>query len=124
MSDPFPRWPSAWLDEQDVAAEQSLVDHAGVELVTGLRGDGQVLLSVTWPGGRRYMLVDPVGGGVPQALRAGEKSTDPETARLVEGFWSQALTLAKKLLDGDLDALELPADDPPGGKRRRWRRGR
>jgi hypothetical protein len=120
MTDRFPRWPSAWLDEQDLATEE-VVAHAGdVQLLSGLRSDGQVLLSVSWPQGRRYLLVDPVGNQDPQALRAGEKSDDPETARLVEGLWSQALTLAKRLLDGD---VRLPVQQRDRPRRRPWRRG-
>jgi hypothetical protein len=119
MTDRFPRWPSAWLDEQDLATEE-VVAHAGdVQLVSGLRADGQVLLSVSWPEGRRYLLVDPVGNEGPQALRAGETSDDPETARLVEGLWSQALTVAKRLIDGD---VQLPVQQQRP-RRRPWRRG-
>lgn len=120
MTDPFPAWPSAWLEDHTVAAEEVVAADHGVELVSALRNDGQVLLSVRWPGGRRYMLVDPVGGGVPLALRSGEKAEDAEAARLVEGLWSQALTLAKRLIDGE----DLLPPEPPEGKRRRFGFGR
>lgn len=97
----FPLWPGDWLTDHGVAAEQVLAADEHVELVTALRGDGQVLFRLSWPEGRRWMLVDPVGGGVPSALRAGEKADDRDVARTVEGLWSQALTLAKGLLDGE-----------------------
>lgn len=114
----FPDWPSAWLEDHDVATSQALAAGEGVELVSALRGDGQVLFRVSWPEGRRWMLVDPVGGGVPSALRAGVRSPDGEAARIVEGLWSQALTLAKGLLDGD---VELPGEQG-ASRKRRWRR--
>ncbi|MCW3013278.1 MAG: hypothetical protein JWO02_370 [Solirubrobacterales bacterium] len=119
MTDRFPRWPSAWLDERDLATEEVVARAGDVELVSGLRSDGVVLLSVSWPGGRRYLLVDPVGHQGPQALRAGEKSDDAETARVVEALWSQALNLAKHLIDGD---VELPLPQSRSGWRP-WRRG-
>ena len=117
----FPEWPSAWLEDHGVATSQALAAGEGVELVSALRGDGQVLFRVTWPEGRRWMIVDPVGGGVPSALRAGEPAADGEAARLVEGLWSQALTLAKGLIDGDV-ALPAEGDEPSGRKKRPWRR--
>ena len=116
MSDDFPRWPPDWLDEYDLSKEETLAAAGDVELRTGLRGDGQVLFSVQWPEGLRWMLVDPVGGGVPHALRIGERSEEPETSRLVEGLWSQALTFAKQLIDGDITSVQAP-------RRRRFGRG-
>jgi len=119
MTDPFPRWPPDWLDEHDLAAEEVLAQSADVALASGLRKDGQVLLSVSWPGGRRYLLVDPIGNDAPRALRVGERAEDPEIGRTVDGLWSQALKLAKQLIDGE---TELPAPEPPERRRGRWRR--
>jgi hypothetical protein len=121
MTDAFPRWPPDWLDEHDLSTEEELGQVGEVEFLTGLRSDGQVLMSVTWPEGRRYMLVDPVGNEGPRALRVGEKSEDPDVARMVEGVWSQALSLAKQLIDGDIQSITPPAPGRSG--RRGWRRG-
>ncbi|WP_354700952.1 hypothetical protein DSM112329_01245 [Paraconexibacter sp. AEG42_29] len=128
MSDDFPRWPPDWLDEYALSKEETLAAAGAVELRSGLRGDGQILFAVQWPDGLRYMVVDPVGGGTPQALRIGEKSEDGEIARLVEGLWSQALAQAKQLIDGEIQAATplmptLPDPGGDGGRRRRWGRG-
>ncbi|WP_372790735.1 hypothetical protein [Paraconexibacter sp.] len=121
MDDLFPHWPPAWVDDHDIAADERVAVEGDVEFVSALRADDRVLLSVAWPGGKRYLLVDPVGNDAPQALRVGEVADDPQTARMIDALWSQALTLAKKLMDGD---LELPTE-PPERKSRlgRWRRG-
>ena len=79
--------------------------------------DERVLLSVSWPGGRRYLMIDPRGEGEPEAFRAGELSTDPDLARSIDAMWSQALLLAKQIEDG-----EMPTFDEQPPKRRRWRR--
>jgi hypothetical protein len=85
--------------------------------MSALRSDQRVLLSVSWPGGRRYLMIDPDGDGAPEAFRAGATSTDSDLARAIDAMWSQALRLAKQILDG-----ELPGLDEPPEKRRRWRR--
>lgn len=128
MSDDYPRWPPDWLDEYALSKEETLAAAGTVELRSGLRGDGQILFAVEWSDGLRYMIVDPVGGGTPHALRIGEKSADGEVARLVEGLWSQALAQAKALIDGEIQAATplMPAAPELGssdGKRRRWGRG-
>ncbi len=120
MSDRFPSWPDDWLDDHSVATEQVVAEAQGVRLTSGLRSDGQILMSLAWPEGRRYMRVDPIGNERPSALRVGEKrADDPEVNRIVEGLWSQALALAKQIVDGELTG-------PPGAQaqpgRRRWGR--
>jgi hypothetical protein len=121
MTDSFPRWPPDWIDEHDLAAEEVLAATDDVSLMSALRKDDRVLMSVSWPGGRRYMLIDPLGNNPPQALRIGERAEDAEVSRIVEALWSQALTIAKQLMDGELPAIPPPEEDPP--KRRRWGRG-
>ena len=108
------------------AALEVLAEAGDIAFASALRADDRVLLSVSWPGGKRWLMVDPVGNEAPQALRIGERSEDPEISRMVEGVWSQALTRAKQLMDGELDlGAEGPGEtpDPPAGPRRRWRRG-
>ncbi len=120
MDDPFPHWPPDWVDDYDLAADERVAVEGDVEFVSALRADDRVLLSVSWPGGKRYLLVDPIGTDAPQALRVGEVAEDPQTARMIDALWSQALTLAKKLMDGD---LELPTEPPERkGRLGRWRR--
>jgi hypothetical protein len=129
LPDPFPRWPPPWLEDHSIVTEETLAEGEGVALVTALRSDDRVLISVTWPTGRRYVLVDPVGTHPPEALRVGEPPGDADDARLVDGAWSQVLTLAKQLMDG---VVQMPwgqmgrgaedAGEPPP-KRRPWRRG-
>ncbi|HEX6391238.1 MAG TPA: hypothetical protein VFZ89_17380 [Solirubrobacteraceae bacterium] len=129
MTDPFPQWPPDWVEDHELAAEQVVAATDDVSLTSALRTDDRLLLSVSWPGGRRWMLVDPVGNHAPEALRIGERAEDGEVARLVEGLWSQALTLAKRLMDGDLTAEALAAAAAAAGeeelpkKKRRWGRG-
>lgn len=121
--DDFPRWPPDWIEDHELAEEDTIAAEAGVSLTSAVREDGQVLVSAAWPGGIRYLRVDPFGTEDPQALRAGVRSEDPEIARMVEGAWSQALTLAKQLIDGD---VRLPDPAPEGGDEHRggrsWRR--
>lgn len=102
MTASFPSWPPDWLEDRTLAAEGVVAEEQGVVLTHGLGSDGQVLLSVSWPEGRRWMLIDPVGGGLPQALRIGQDADDPGIARLVDRTWSQALGIAKQLIDGDV----------------------
>ncbi len=121
MDDPFPHWPPDWVDDHDIAADERVAVEGDVEFVSALRADDRVLLSVSWPGGKRYLLVDPIGTDAPQALRIGEIAHDPQTAKMIDALWSQALTLAKKLMDGD---LEIPTEQPEQTSRlSRWRRG-
>ena len=126
VDDDFPRWPPPWIEDRPLAAEEVLAEAGDIAFASALRADDRVLLSVSWPGGKRWLMVDPVGNEAPQALRIGERSEDPEISRMVEGVWSQALTRAKQLMDGELDlGAEGPGEtpDPPAGPRRRWRRG-
>jgi hypothetical protein len=87
--------------------------------MSALRSDERVLLSVSWPGGRRYLMIDPHGVGDPEAFRAGETSSDPDVARSIDAMWSQALQLAKQVADGE---LPMAPEEQPERKRRRWRR--
>jgi hypothetical protein len=125
MTDPLPQWPPDWVEDHDIAAEQVVVASDDLTLATALRADDRVLISVSWPGGRRYILIDPVGNDDPRALRAGEEPDDAELRRQLDAMWSQALGIAKKLIDGD---IEVGPDGLGGGeeeqrKGRRWRRG-
>jgi hypothetical protein len=122
MTDAFPRWPPDWLEDHTLATEESLPASEDIEFLSALRSDGSVLFSVAWPGGRRYLLVDPIGNVGPQALRVGEKSEDGEIARGVEGVWSGALALAKQLVDGEVDPPGA-GDEGDQPRRGRWRRG-
>jgi hypothetical protein len=63
-------------------------------------------------------MIDPQGGAAAEAFRAGSTSTDSDFARSIDAMWSQALQLAKQILDG-----ELPAFGEQPKKRRRWRGG-
>jgi hypothetical protein len=110
MIDDFPRWPPDWVEDHDLATEETVAATDEVSLTSALRNDDRLLMAVSWPGGRRYMLVDPVGNDAPQALRIGERAEDAEVASLVEGLWSQALTIAKRIMDGELPAMP-PAED-------------
>lgn len=126
--DDFPRWPPDWIEDHALDQEDTIAAEGDVSLASAVREDGQVLVSASWPGGIRYLRVDPFGTEGPEALRAGVKSEDPEVARTVEGFWSQALTLAKQLIDGDVrlpDPAPPREDDGEDGRRsgrRPWRR--
>lgn len=121
MTDPLPTWPPDWVEDHDLAAEQQLLATDELTLATALRADDRVLISVSWPGGRRYLLVDPIGNDAPLALRAGDEPGDPEVRRQLDAMWSQALGLAKQLIDGDLEVPPDTLEDEP--RRRRWRRG-
>jgi hypothetical protein len=118
MDDIFlPLWPPAWVDDHALSDEQLVAAGEEVKLMSAVRSDERVLLSVSWPGGRRYLMIDPHGNAAPEAFRAGPTSTDPDLARAIDAMWSQALQLAKQIQDGDLPAIE---EEPR--KRRRWRR--
>ena len=116
MDDLFiPLWPPAWVEDHTLSDEQLVAAGEDVKLMSAVRSDERVLLSVSWPGGRRYLMIDPHGGAA-EAYRAGEASADSELARSIDAMWSQALQLAKQILDG-----ELPPFGEPPKKRRRWR---
>lgn len=123
--DHLPAWPPDWVEDHDLAAEQVVAASADVELASALRADDRILMSVSWPGGRRYLLIDPVGAQPAQALRAGDLAEDPEIARAVDGLWSRALTLARQIMDGELEmpGPDASGDDEPPRRRRPWRRG-
>jgi hypothetical protein len=117
MDDLFiPLWPPAWVEEHTLSDEQLVAAGEEVKLMSAVRSDERILLSVSWPGGRRYLMIDPHGDGAAEAFRAGATSTDSEFARSIDAMWSQALLLAKQILDG-----ELPAFGEAPKKRRRWR---
>jgi len=119
MDDIFiPLWPPAWVEDHTLSDEQLVAAGEDVKLMSALRSDERVLLSVSWPGGRRYLMIDPEGDAAPEAFRAGATSTDQDLARSIDAMWSQALRLAKQILDGELPSLE---DEQPK-KRRPWRR--
>jgi hypothetical protein len=122
MDDLFiPLWPPAWVEGFTLSDEQLVAAGEDVRLMSAVRSDERVLLSVSWPGGRRYLMIDAHGGADPEAFRAGTIATDADLARSIDAMWSQALRLAKQIQDGELPALEQPP--PPPEKRRRWRRG-
>jgi hypothetical protein len=113
----IPLWPPAWVDEHDVGDEELIDAGEDVRLMSARRSDKRVLLSVSWPGGRRYLMIDPESGAAAEAFRAGAPPADTELARAIDAMWSQALLLAKQMMDG-----EFPASDEPPPKRRGWRR--
>jgi hypothetical protein len=117
MEDIFiPLWPPAWVEDHTLGDEQVVAAGEDVRLMSALRSDQRVLLSVSWPGGRRYLMIDPHGDGAPEAFRAGATATDSDLARSIDVMWSQALQLAKQIMDGELPSVQEP------DKRRRWRR--
>ena len=117
MDDLFiPLWPPAWVEDHALSDEQLVAAGEDVRLMSAVRSDERVLLSVSWPGGRRYLMIDPHGAAAPEAFRAGAASEDSELARSIDAMWSQALQLAKQVLDG-----ELPVFGEEPKKRRRWR---
>src|SRR3982751_5481956 len=113
----IPLWPPAWVEDHTISDEQLVDAGEDVKLMSAVRSDQRVLLSVWWPGGRRYLMIDPQGGAAPEAFRAGTVSADTRLAHSIDAMWSQALRLAKQILDGELPALD---EQPP--KRRGWRR--
>src|SRR3982751_2324069 len=116
MDDLFiPLWPPAWVEDHTLSDEQLVAAGEDVKLMSAVRSDERVLLSVSWPGGRRYMMIDPLGDSPPEAFRAGATSSDADTARSIDAMWSQALQVAKRIVDGDLPA---PAEQ----RRKRWPR--
>jgi hypothetical protein len=118
MDDLFiPLWPPPWVEDHSLSDEQLIAAGDDVKLMSAVRSDERVLLSVSWPGGRRYLMIDPRGDAAAEAFRAGEASEDPDLARAIDAMWSQALQLAKQVEDG-----EAPLPDEQQGKRRRWRR--
>jgi hypothetical protein len=118
----IPLWPPGWVEDHIVADEQLVDAGEDVKLMSAVRSDQRVLLSVSWPGGRRYLMIDPQGGAAPEAFRAGAVSEDTRLAHAIDAMWSQALMLAKQIQDGEVPALdEQPRDEEPP-KRRRWRR--
>jgi hypothetical protein len=118
MNDLFiPLWPPAWVEDHTLSDEQLVAAGDDVKLMGAVRSDQRVLLSVSWPGGRRYLMIDPHGDAAAEAFRAGATSSDPDLARSIDAMWSQALKLAKQILDG-----ELPSLGEQTKKRRRWRR--
>jgi hypothetical protein len=122
MDDLFiPLWPPAWLEGHTLGDEQLVAAGDDVSLMSAARSDERVLLSVSWPGGRRYLMIDPHGDAAPEAFRAGTIAADADLARAIDAMWSQALRLAKQIMDGELEVPEEAlGEDPP--KRRRWRR--
>jgi hypothetical protein len=117
----IPLWPPAWLEGYDIHDEQMVAAGEDVKLMSAVRSDERVLLSVSWPGGRRYLMIDPHGEAAAEAFRAGAPATDSDFARSIDAMWSQALRLAKQIQDGEMPALEEQPDEQPD-KRRRWRR--
>jgi len=118
MDDLFiPLWPPAWLEGHTISEEQLVAAGEDVKLMSAVRSDERVLLSLSWPGGRRYLMIDAHGDHAPEAFRAGATSTDPDVARSIDAMWSQALLLAKQILDG-----EPPTPDEQPRKRRPWPR--
>jgi hypothetical protein len=113
----IPLWPPAWVEDHEVSDEQLIDAGEDVRLMSAVRSDRRALLSVSWPGGRRYLMIDPEGGAAPEAFRAGAPSDDPDLARSIDAMWSQALLLAKRIEDG-----EVPEPEEPPRKRSRWRR--
>ena len=113
----IPLWPPAWVEDHTLRDEHLVGTGEDVKLMSAVRSDQRVLLSVSWPGGRRYLMIDPQGGAPAEAFRAGAAPADTGLARSIDAMWSQALMLAKRILDG-----ELPALDEQPRKRRGWRR--
>lgn len=113
----IPLWPPPWVEDHTLGDEQLVAAGEDVRLMSAVRSDERVLLSVSWPGGRRYLMVDPRGDAPAEAFRAGSVSTDAALARSIDAMWSQALRLAKQIMDGEPPTL----DDEPR-KRRGWRR--
>jgi hypothetical protein len=119
MDDLFiPLWPPPWVEDHTLTEEQLVAAGEEVKLMSAIRSDERVLLSVSWPGGRRYLMIDPSGVAAAEAFRAGDVSSDADVARSIDAMWSQALQIAKQIEDGE---LPTPGEQPER-KRRRWRR--
>src|SRR4051812_15771461 len=107
MDDIFiPLWPPAWVEDYTLSDEQLVAAGDDVKLMRAVRSDQRVLLSVSWPGGRRYLMIDPHGEGAAASFRAGATSANSDFARAIDAMWSQALQLAKQILDGELPSLD------------------
>jgi hypothetical protein len=53
-------------------------------------------------------MVDAAGDAPPEALRAGDAPANTELARAIDAMWSQALRVAKQIMDGELPTLDEP----------------
>jgi hypothetical protein len=102
----IPLWPPVWVEDYTLSDEQLVAAGEDVKLMSAVRSDQRVLLSVSWPGGRRYLMIDPQGGGPPEAFRTGAASADTDLARSIDAMWSQALRLAKQIVDGELPTFD------------------
>lgn len=118
----IPLWPPSWVEDHSLEDEQLVAAGEEVKLMTAVRSDERILLSVSWPGGRRYLMVAPDGVAPAEAFRAGEVSDDAALARSIDEMWSRALRIAKHIQDGDLPVLQEVAEEEPP-KRGWWRRG-
>ena len=124
MDDLFiPLWPPDWVRDHTLSDEQLVEAAEDVKLMSAVRSDERVLLSVSWPGGRRYLMIDPHGEAPAEAFRAGPTATDPDVARSIDAMWSQALLLAKRIEDGELPAAPADPEAEEPRRKRRWRRG-
>jgi len=61
-------WPRAWVEGYALGDERLVAAGGDVGLMSAVRCDQRVLLSVSWPGGRRYVMIDPRGEGAAEAL--------------------------------------------------------
>jgi hypothetical protein len=118
----IPLWPPPWLEDHTVSDEQLVSVTEDVRLMSALRSDERVLLSVSWPGGRRYLMVDPHGVEPAAAFRAGDPSVDADLARSIDAMWSQALAIAKRIMDGEPLLPEDEEDEEEPERRGLWRR--
>lgn len=117
----IPLWPPSWIEDHALEDEQLVAAGEEVRLMSAVRSDERVLLSVSWPGGRRYLMADPNGEAPAEAFRAGDVSSDAGLARAIDEMWSRALRIAKHIEDGDLPLVEQDEKQP---RRRRGRRRR
>ena len=111
----IPLWPPSWVEDHTLEDEQLVAAGDEVRLMTAVRSDERILMSVSWPGGRRYLMVDPNGHAPAEAFRAGDVSEDTALARAIDDMWSRALRLAKAIQDGEMPVLE----EPPAEERKR-----
>jgi hypothetical protein len=100
----IPLWPPAWVDDHEISDEQLIAAGEDVKLMSALRSDQRVLLSVSWPRGRRYLMIDPQGAAAAEAFRAGAPPADTDLSHAIDAMWSQALLLAKQMIDGEFPA--------------------